>query len=60
MIVTVFIGYVPSWGQQMSFWGATLITSLASVIPVLGDIIATWLWGGFYVDEALSLVTIVQ
>ncbi|KAK1258683.1 cytochrome b [Acorus gramineus] len=36
MIVTAFIGYVLPWGQ-MSFWGATVITSLASAIPVVGD-----------------------
>ena len=51
MIVTAFIGYVPPWGQ-MSFWGATVITSLASAIPVVGDTIVTWLWGGFSVDNA--------
>ncbi|KAH0784785.1 hypothetical protein KY290_004383 [Solanum tuberosum] len=39
-----FIGYVLPWGQ-MSFWGATVITSLASAIPVVGDTIVTWLWG---------------
>ncbi|KAM3188628.1 hypothetical protein ACQJBY_074032 [Aegilops geniculata] len=50
-IVTAFIGYVPPWGQ-MSFWGATVITSLASAIPVVGDTIVTWLWGGFSVDNA--------
>ncbi|KAL2933768.1 cytochrome b [Bienertia sinuspersici] len=43
MIVTAFIGYVLPWGQ-MSFWGATVITSLASAIPVVGDNIVTWLW----------------
>ena len=51
MIVIAFIGYVPPWGQ-MSFWGATVITSLASAIPVVGDTIVTWLWGGFSVDNA--------
>lgn len=51
MIVTAFIGYVLPWGQ-MSFWGATVITSLASAIPVFGDTIVTWLWGGFSVDNA--------
>jgi len=51
MIVTAFIGYVLPWGQ-MSFWGATVITSLASAIPVVGDSIVTWLWGGFSVDNA--------
>ncbi len=51
MIVTAFIGYVLPWGQ-MSFWGATVITSLASAIPLVGDSIVTWLWGGFSVDNA--------
>nr|YP_009861082.1 cytochrome b [Jaagichlorella hainangensis]QKJ84938.1 cytochrome b [Jaagichlorella hainangensis] len=51
MIITAFIGYVLPWGQ-MSFWGATVITSLASAIPVIGDSIVYWLWGGFSVDNA--------
>lgn len=51
MILTAFIGYVLPWGQ-MSFWGATVITSLASAIPLVGDTIVTWLWGGFSVDNA--------
>lgn len=51
MIITAFIGYVLPWGQ-MSFWGATVITSLASAIPVVGDTIVSWLWGGFSVDNA--------
>ena len=51
MILTAFIGYVLPWGQ-MSFWGATVITSLASAIPQVGDTIVTWLWGGFSVDNA--------
>jgi len=36
----------------MSFWGATLITSLASAIPVVGHTMVTWLWGGFSVEDA--------
>jgi ubiquinol-cytochrome c reductase cytochrome b subunit len=32
IIITAFIGYVLPWGQ-MSFWDATVITSLASAIP---------------------------
>lgn len=50
MILTAFIGYVLPWGQ-MSLWGATVITSLASAIPVIGNHIVTWLWGGFSVDN---------
>jgi ubiquinol-cytochrome c reductase cytochrome b subunit len=50
MMATAFMGYVLPWGQ-MSFWGATVITSLFSAIPVVGDSIVTWLWGGFAVDN---------
>lgn len=50
MIVTAFLGYVLPWGQ-MSFWAATVITSLASAIPIVGDAIVAWLWGGFSVGE---------
>jgi quinol-cytochrome oxidoreductase complex cytochrome b subunit len=48
MIVTAFMGYVLPWGQ-MSFWAATVITNLASTIPLIGDLIVQWLWGGFSV-----------
>jgi len=50
MMATAFMGYVLPWGQ-MSFWGATVITNLFSAIPVVGDPIVTWLWGGFTVDN---------
>ncbi|HEY6028601.1 MAG TPA: cytochrome b N-terminal domain-containing protein, partial [Pseudolabrys sp.] len=50
MMATAFLGYVLPWGQ-MSFWGATVITNLFSAIPVVGDSIVTWLWGGFAIDN---------
>lgn len=50
MMATAFMGYVLPWGQ-MSFWGATVITNLFSAVPVVGDPIVTWLWGGFSVDN---------
>ncbi|MEM1380947.1 MAG: cytochrome b/b6 [Pseudomonadota bacterium] len=50
MMGTAFMGYVLPWGQ-MSFWGATVITSLASAVPIIGDPIKTLLWGGFSVDN---------
>src|ERR1700722_6118657 len=50
MIATAFLGYVLPWGQ-MSYWAATVITSLFSAIPVVGDPIVTWLWGGFAVGN---------
>jgi len=51
MMATGFIGYVLPWGQ-MSFWGATVITNLFSAIPLIGDSITYFLWGGFSVDNA--------
>ena len=51
MMATAFMGYVLPWGQ-MSFWGATVITNLFSAIPVVGESIVQWLWGGFSVDNA--------
>ena len=51
MMATAFIGYVLPWGQ-MSFWGATVITSLVTAIPIVGENIAHWLWGGFSVNHA--------
>ena len=50
MIATAFMGYVLPWGQ-MSFWGATVITNLFTAIPLVGNAITTWLWGGFSVDD---------
>jgi quinol-cytochrome oxidoreductase complex cytochrome b subunit len=50
MIATGFMGYVLPWGQ-MSFWAATVITNLFSAIPVVGEAIVTWLWGGYSVGN---------
>jgi len=50
MMATAFMGYVLPWGQ-MSFWGATVITNLFSAIPLVGESIVTFLWGGFSVDN---------
>jgi quinol-cytochrome oxidoreductase complex cytochrome b subunit len=50
MMATAFMGYVLPWGQ-MSFWAATVITNLFSAVPIIGDAIVTWLWGGFSVDN---------
>src|SRR5438128_50410 len=50
MIMTAFMGYVLPWGQ-MSYWAATVITNLFSAIPVVGQSIVTFLWGGFTVGN---------
>nr|QTF66137.1 cytochrome b [Barbus balcanicus] len=51
VMATAFVGYVLPWGQ-MSFWGATVITTLFSAVPYMGDMLVQWIWGGFSVDNA--------
>ncbi len=46
-----FMGYLLPWGQ-MSYWGATVITNLASAVPVVGSDLAIWLRGDFAVGDA--------
>jgi ubiquinol-cytochrome c reductase cytochrome b subunit len=48
LLMEAFTGYVLPWGQ-MSYWGAAVITSFASAVPYIGDLILTWLRGGFAV-----------
>jgi ubiquinol-cytochrome c reductase cytochrome b subunit len=49
MMATGFLGYTLPWGQ-MSFWGVTVITNLFSAIPLVGESIVVWLWGGYSVS----------
>nr|YP_003735117.1 cytochrome b [Hydrolagus lemures]ADI57865.1 cytochrome b [Hydrolagus lemures] len=51
VMMTAFVGYVLPWGQ-MSFWGATVITNLLSAIPLVGNMLVQWIWGGFSIDNA--------
>ena len=50
MMGTAFTGYVLPWGQ-MSFWGATVITNMVTVIPIAGKSILQWLWGGYTIGK---------
>lgn len=49
LLVEAFTGYVLPWGQ-MSYWGAAVITSFASAIPYVGDVLLVWLRGDFNVS----------
>jgi len=51
MMAIAFLGYVLPYGQ-MSLWGATVITNLLSAIPVFGQDIVEFVWGGFSVNNA--------
>ncbi len=50
MMATAFMGYTLPW-SQMSGWGATVITSLFSAVPFVGEALVQLLWGGFSVDN---------
>jgi ubiquinol-cytochrome c reductase cytochrome b subunit len=50
MILTAFLGYVLPWGQ-MSFWAATVITSLTTVFPYVGSDLVMLVWGGFGIGQ---------
>lgn len=51
MVGTAFLGYVLPWGQ-MSYWAATVITNLLTVIPYVGKDIVYWVWGGYSINNA--------
>lgn len=50
-IGTAFLGYSLVFGQ-MSLWGATVISNLATALPYIGVDIATILWGAFSVGSS--------
>ena len=51
MMATAFTGYVLPWGQ-MSLWGATVITSMVTAVPIAGQSLVEWLWGAYTVGNA--------
>lgn len=48
LIAISFLGYVLPWGQ-ISYWAVAVITNLFSVIPLIGNEVVRWIWGGFSV-----------
>ncbi|RZK33583.1 MAG: cytochrome b, partial [Hymenobacter sp.] len=50
-IGTAFLGYSLVYGQ-MSLWGATVISNLATAVPFVGFDIATILWGAYSVGSS--------
>lgn len=47
---TAFFGYILPWGQ-MSYWAATVITSLISAVPFIGDKVLLFVWGSISVSQ---------
>ena len=55
-----FSGYVLV-GSQISFWAAIVITSLISVIPINGESLIYFVWGGFRINWiTLQLLFVVH
>ncbi|MFP4154459.1 MAG: cytochrome b [Halothiobacillaceae bacterium] len=50
LMAEAFMGYMLPWGQ-MSYWGAQVIISLFSSIPVIGEPLALWIRGDFVVSD---------
>jgi ubiquinol-cytochrome c reductase cytochrome b subunit len=50
MMATAFLGYTLPFGS-MSYWGSTVITSLFSALPYLGDSIVRYIWGGYSITN---------
>jgi ubiquinol-cytochrome c reductase cytochrome b subunit len=46
-----FMGYLLPWGQ-MSYWGAQVIISLFSAIPIIGDDLSLWVRGDYVISDA--------
>ena len=51
LMAEAFMGYLLPWGQ-MSYWGAQVIISLFSAIPVIGDDLSLWIRGDYVVGDA--------
>ena len=50
MMAEGFFGYLLPWGN-MSYWGAQVIVSLFGALPVVGEGLAEWIRGDFYISD---------
>nr|UDU84942.1 cytochrome b [Orientocreadium sp. HS] len=55
MMIEAFLGYVLPW-HQMSYWAATVLTSILNSVPVFGSSLYSFIVGGFGVTN----VTLVR
>nr|YP_006460023.1 cytochrome b [Tetrancistrum nebulosi]ADN44059.1 cytochrome b [Tetrancistrum nebulosi] len=55
MMVEAFLGYILPW-HQMSYWAATVLTSVVQSVPLIGGTLYTFIVGGFSVTN----VTLVR
>jgi len=50
LMAEAFFGYLLPWGN-MSYWGAQVIVSLFGAIPVVGEGLAEWIRGDYYISD---------
>jgi ubiquinol-cytochrome c reductase cytochrome b subunit len=50
LMAEAFMGYVLPWGN-MSFWGAQVIVSLFSSLPVVGGALVEWIRGDYNIGD---------
>ncbi|MEE8236906.1 MAG: cytochrome bc complex cytochrome b subunit [Gammaproteobacteria bacterium] len=50
MMAEGFFGYLLPWGNR-SYWGAQVIVSLFGAVPVIGEGLAEWIRGDFYISD---------
>nr|YP_010121348.1 cytochrome b [Scutogyrus longicornis]QRC77977.1 cytochrome b [Scutogyrus longicornis] len=55
MMVEAFLGYILPW-HQMSYWAATVLTSVVQSVPFIGELLYSFIVGGFSVTN----VTLVR
>ena len=49
LMAEAFMGYLLPWGQ-MSYWGAQVIVSLFSAVPVIGEDLSLWIRGDYLIS----------
>ena len=54
-MVEAFTGYILPW-HQMSYWAATVLTSVVERLPVFGSVLYSYVVGGF----AVTGVTLIR
>jgi ubiquinol-cytochrome c reductase cytochrome b subunit len=50
LMAEAFMGYVLPWGN-MSFWGAQVIVSLFSSLPIVGQTLVEWIRGDYNISD---------
>ena len=50
LMAEAFLGYLLPWGN-MAYWGAQVIVSLFGTIPFIGEALAEWIKGDYFISD---------